>query len=186
MWKIVLAASLLFGSVISARALEIGGVKVSEVMPAGDSSLLLNGAGIRKKTFLRIKVYAGGLYLLRKSSDPASIIKADAPMAVKMIFIYNGVSPKKLTHAWNEGFAASGCSVSSAAAIKQFNSFFTEEAGRGDFYDLVYLPGVGVTVSRNGLLKGTIAGLDFKKALFSIWLGENPADLGLKKSMLGG
>ena len=186
MWKTVLAALFLFAAVIPARALEIGGANLPDKISAGDFPLLLNGAGIRKKTFLRIKVYAGGLYLLRRSSDPVQIIKADSPMAVKMVFIYNGVSPKKLINAWNEGFAASGRSVSSAAAIKQFNSFFTEEAGRGDIYDLVYLPGVGVTVSRNGVVKGTVAGLDFKKALFSIWLGEKPADSGLKKSMLGG
>jgi hypothetical protein len=34
-------------------------------------------------------------------------------------------------------------------------------------------------------LKGTIKGLDFKKAVFSIWLGEKPADSKLKKKMLG-
>ena len=186
MWKIVLAALLLFTSVIPARALEIGGVSLPEKIPAADSALLLNGAGIRKKTFLRIKVYAGGLYLLPKSSSPVAIINADAPMAVKMVFIYDGVSPKKLIDAWNEGFSAAGCTKSLSAEIQKFNLFFTEEAKRGDVYDLVYLPGVGVTVSRNGMAKGTVAGLDFKKALFSIWLGEKPADSGLKKSMLGG
>ena len=32
---------------------------------------------------------------------------------------------------------------------------------------------------------GTIRGLDFKKALFAIWLGEKPADNSLKQGMLG-
>ena len=33
--------------------------------------------------------------------------------------------------------------------------------------------------------KGTIEGLDFKKALFGIWLGNKPADDDLKAGMLG-
>jgi hypothetical protein len=37
-----------------------------------------------------------------------------------------------------------------------------------------------------GAKKGTIIqGVDFKKALFSIWLGDQPADKNLKKGMLG-
>jgi hypothetical protein len=36
-----------------------------------------------------------------------------------------------------------------------------------------------------GALKGTIKGIDFKRAVFSIWLGEKPADAKLKKGMLG-
>jgi hypothetical protein len=35
------------------------------------------------------------------------------------------------------------------------------------------------------VVKGTIAGYDFKKSLFSIWLGSKPADENLKKGMLG-
>ena len=186
MWKMVLTVLLLFASVIPARALEVGGTNLPETMPAGDFSLLLNGAGIRKKSFLRIKVYAGGLYLSRKSSDSSAIVDDNIPMAVKMIFIYDGVSAKKLINAWNEGFAASGSAAAIPDEIKKFNSFFTEEAKRGDIYDLVYLPGEGVTVSRNGVVRGTVEGLAFKKALFSIWLGERPADSGLKKKMLGG
>jgi hypothetical protein len=42
-----------------------------------------------------------------------------------------------------------------------------------------------VRVSIKGEVKGTIKGLDFKKAVFGIWLGEKPADAKLKKGMLG-
>ncbi len=38
---------------------------------------------------------------------------------------------------------------------------------------------------KNGVKKGTIEGHDFKKALFGIWLGDNPADSGLKTGLLG-
>ena len=33
--------------------------------------------------------------------------------------------------------------------------------------------------------KGIIEGKDFSDALFSVWLGSNPVDAGLKKALLG-
>jgi hypothetical protein len=37
----------------------------------------------------------------------------------------------------------------------------------------------------NGTYKGLVEGLEFKKALFSIWLGSTPVDKKLKSKMLG-
>ena len=42
-------------------ALKIGGKSLPDTMTLGDTELVLNGAGLRKK--LVIKVYAGALYL---------------------------------------------------------------------------------------------------------------------------
>ncbi|MBI4775271.1 MAG: chalcone isomerase family protein [Deltaproteobacteria bacterium] len=69
--------------------------------------------------------------------------------------------------------------------VDRFNGLFTEEAKSNDVYDIIYIPGKGITVTRNGQLLGNIEGFDFKKAVFSIWLGEKPADSSLKKGMLG-
>lgn len=51
---------------------------------------------------------------------------------------------------------------------------------------LDFVPGSGTRVVVNGDTRGTIPGEDFNRALLRIWLGENPADAGLKKAMLGG
>ena len=168
-----------------AVAKEIGGAKLPDSLMAGESKLLLNGAGLRKKLF--IKVYAGGLYLTQYAKDPQKVIEADEPMAVRMHFIYDGVSGKKLVNGWNDGFdKATGGNVSSIKKeIDLFNSFFTDEAKKDDIYDIIYIPGDGVQVFMKGKLRGTVEGLDFKKALFAIWLGEKPADSGLKKGMCG-
>ena len=50
---------------------------------------------------------------------------------------------------------------------------------------MIYTPGSGVAISKNGELKDTIEGIAFKKALFGIWLSDKPADKKLKKAMLG-
>jgi len=167
-------------------AVEIGGVSLPDELAAGGDQLLLNGAGLRKKFV--IKVYAGGLYLPQKAGDPSKIIAADQPMAIRMHFIYKEVKGQKLIDTWNEGFAKAAGDRAAAIRpqIERFNSYFSGSAYKGDVYDLIYVPEDGVRVYIKGQLKGTVAGIDFKQALFAIWLGDRPADKGLKAGMLGG
>jgi len=167
---------------------EIGGVTLPDTMDLGGENLALNGAGLRKKLF--IKVYAGGLYIKEKSSDAAAIVAADEPMAIRMHFIYDGVSAAKLTTAWNEGFEAALGKDRAAMQdkIDAFNALFTKTAKKNDVYDIAYVPGVGTRVVVNGESHGTVEGHAFKQAVFSIWLGEKVADsnlAALKKSLLG-
>ncbi len=181
----LMALAMLMISSVPAFGTEIGGITLPDTLVAGQNKLLLNGAGLRKKLF--IKVYAGGLYLMQKENDPQKIIAADAAMGIRMHFIYDGVSNDKLIAAWNEGFgnATGGNTAPIQKEIDEFNSFFKTEAKKGDVYDVIYVPGQGVSVSVKGTPVGTIKGLEFKKAVFSIWLSEKPADKGLKKGMLG-
>ncbi len=167
------------------QAKEIGGMNLSDTIVAGKEQLVLNGAGLRKKFF--VKAYAGGLYLKTKENDAQRIVNADEPMAIRLQFIYDGVSCKQLVEGWNEGFAnaTNGNLGSIKESADTFNSFFTEDARKGDVYDIIYTPGEGVHVSIKGKLMGVISGLDFKKALFAIWLGEKPVDSALKQGMLG-
>jgi len=169
----------------TAVAMQVGKVTLPDSLMAGEDTLLLNGAGLRKKFI--IKVYAGGLYLKQKDTDPVKIIDEDAPMAIRMHFIHDGVSSKKLVDGWNKGFmnGTNGNIAPIQTKIDQFNAFFTEEAKKDDVYDIIYVPEQGVSVYIKGALKGIVPGLDFKKAVFSIWLGEKPADAKLKKGMLG-
>ena len=69
--------------------------------------------------------------------------------------------------------------------IKKFISFFSEEIVEDNIFDITYQKGKGVVAYKNGKELGVIEGMDFKKALFGIWLGDDPADNKLKKGMLG-
>lgn len=167
----------------SAFALEIGGVALPDQVNVGEGSVPLNGAGLRKKLF--IKVYAGGLYAPEKSKDAAALIAADAPGAVRMHFIYKLVEKEKLTGGWDEGFAKTA-NGQFASEISAFNALFDQDAKKDDVYEIHYLPGVGITVFYNGTEKGKVScDVAFKKAVWAIWLGESPADEGLKEGMLG-
>jgi Leu/Phe-tRNA-protein transferase len=185
MKKMLLILLIVFFQTSIAMGIEIGGVQLPDSLTVNNAKLQLNGAGLRKKAV--IKVYAGGLYLLKKETDPAKIIAADEPMVIRMHFIYSKVSKEKLVNTWNEGFAnaTNGNTEAIQKEINQFNGYFTEDAKKGDVYDVIYLPGHGISVEINGKRKGPIPRLEFKQAVFGIWLGEKPADAKLKKGMLG-
>jgi hypothetical protein len=165
---------------------EVGSVMLPNSMKAGSSDLVLNGAGIRKKAFV-IKLYSGGLYLNQKSSDDNTIVNADAAMAMKLVITSSFVSSEAMSDAVRDGFDASmdGNTSPLATQIDTFITFFSDEIVENDVFDITYQPGKGVVAYKNGKELGVVQGMDFKKALFGIWLGENPVDKKLKKAMLG-
>jgi hypothetical protein len=180
---IIIIIALFFGGGLT-FAEKISGVNVPDTMRAGGKTLDLNGGGMRMKVI--IKVYVGGLYLPFSTSDAAKVIESDEPMAIWLQFVRD-VDKKSIIDAWNTGFknaAADGYSTSQST-INSFNGVFSSDVKKNGVYEVVYVPGNGTTVSIDGAEKASIPGLDFKKAVFAIWLGSKPADENLKKGMLG-
>ncbi|AVR46642.1 chalcone isomerase [Christiangramia fulva] len=173
------------GMGISMAQTTIAGVTLPQKETFQNHELVLNGAGVREK--LWIDLYAGGLYLSQKSSNAEEILSANEPMSIKLHIVSKLISSKKMIEAVDEGFQHStgGNTRALDPKIEKFKSFFMEEIKKNDVFDIVYLPSSGVTVYKNGAEKGKISGMDFKKALFGIWLSNHPADDDLKKAMLG-
>ncbi len=163
-----------------------GSVTLPNTVNFGNTDLQLNGAGIRKKAMV-LKLYSGALYLTTKSDNAESIIKSDKSMAIKLVITSSFVSSEAMSEAVLEGFEAStdGKTAALSADIKKFISFFSDEIVEEDMFDITYQRGTGVVVYKNGKELGTISGMAFKKALFGIWLGNDPADRKLKIGMLG-
>ena len=163
------------------------GVVGSKLMPETHSiagkTLSLNGKGIRKKFF--VKVYEAGLYVPKTGMSAKSIIAADEPMNFRIGFL-RGVGVDKVVDAQTEGFSQStATNPGLKPAVDTFNSYFKTDVSEGDVYDFAYTPGTGVQVYINGKEVGNpVAGLAFKQALFTIWLGNEPADEGLKKALV--
>lgn len=178
----VLIISFMLSPALSAQ--EVGGVNFSDQMTISGKNMVLNGAGLRKKAF--IKVYACGLYVNEKTSDAKAIINADDPMAIRLVITTGLVSKEKMQDAMTEGFEAStnGNQAALQNKIDAFNKCFNDEIVKQDEFLMTYVPGTGVVVSKNGTEKGIIDGIDFKKALFGIWLGDKPADDGLKEDLI--
>ena len=108
-------------------------------------------------------------------------------MAIRLHIISSMITSKKMEKATREGFekATGGNIEPIKIQIEEFISVFKEEIKEGYIYDLIYVPGKGVQVTKNGELRSTIGGLPFKKAMFGIWLSDKPAQKSLKKAMLG-
>jgi len=161
-------------------------VVVPGKLKVGDADLALNGAGVRKKAFF--KLYVAGLYTQKKSTNGKELANADAPMAVRLQITSGMVSSDNLSEAIIEGFGKS-TGGNTAAIQKRIDAFIAtfkkEPIAEGNIFELKYVPTKGVEAYKNGRLLTTIEGLDFKKALFGIWLGDVPADADLKKGLLG-
>lgn len=163
----------------------VGDATLPNTLKMGGSDLVLNGAGMREKVVFDL--YAGGLYLSKKSKNAQTIINADETMVIKLDIVSGLVSSKKMVSAVDDGFDASmdGNTSSLDAKITKFKGFFSEDIVETNVFDIAYIKGKGTVVYKGGKEIGTIEGLDFKKALFGIWLGSDPADDDLKEGMLG-
>ena len=164
---------------------EVGGKNLSDNLKIENNSLFLNGAGVIKKFFF--KIYAIGLYLPSKSNDSKNILKTDKAMSLKLHFIRNDIDVSKIQESWDEGFKKStgGNTAGLNNEIKQFKSCFTNNIKEDDTFQFDYLPGSGTKIYVNKQLKATITGVNFKSALFGIWLGDDPRDDGVKDKLLG-
>ncbi|MBI3134597.1 MAG: chalcone isomerase family protein [Bacteroidetes bacterium] len=184
--KAILLVTFFVAGLTATAQTKIGGVIMPNVVKAGDEYLKINGGGIREKMFMDL--YIGVLYLREKSSDASKIIEADEPMAIKMRVISSMVSKENMEEAIRSGFDKSTNGNTSAIKSKidqLITAGFKDEIAVGDIIDLIYMPGKGTTLHKNNSAVVTITGLDFKKALFGIWLCSQPADENLKNKMLG-
>lgn len=149
----------------------------------GDVPVVINGAGLRTKYFMDMYVVA--LYLKKKSSDPVKVISANEEMAMHIKITSSMVTRERFKEAVTEGFLNANHGKATKEEKKKFMDLLDESFAVGDKIYFDYIPEKGLKVTKNGVYKGVIPGLDFKKALFSIWLGANPAQESVKEELLG-
>jgi hypothetical protein len=185
MKKQILTLCIALTAIFVSAQKTVGDVKVDAKLAVEGQNLTLNGAGVREKMFM--DMYVGSLYVTKKATDGNAISGANEAMAIKLNIVSGLISSEKMTTAITEGFENSTGKKTAPlkAKIDKFKGFFKEKINKKDVFVIVYVPGEGVSVLKNGTKKGTIDGLDFKKALFGIWLGNKPADDDLKEGMLG-
>jgi len=168
------------------HAAEVAGVKVDDNIRVGSSELLLNGAGLRSKLF--IKVYVGALYVGQKASTPAAIY--DSPQPRRMVMrMMRDVDADTLYSALEDGLKSNHSPTDLAqlqTQTEQLGSIMKGigKAREGDTISIDFLTD-GIALSLNGEARGKVAGAGFAKALLKVWLGDKPVDASLKKALLG-
>ncbi|MCB0478882.1 MAG: chalcone isomerase family protein [Crocinitomicaceae bacterium] len=154
-------------------------------MVTSKGMIYFNGAGLREK--YGFDLYVSALYLKNQTVEGPKVIHRDEAMAISIILVSNKVTRDRFVESVEKGFKKSmnGDVSSLRSKIDDFKAYFSDAFNIDDKIDIIYLPGVGTQVKKNGKIIGTMEGLEFKKALFGIWFGTNPADANLKEAMLG-
>ncbi|MES3024717.1 MAG: chalcone isomerase family protein [Pseudomonadota bacterium] len=188
-FKSLLATAFLacaFSSQASA-AVEVGGVKFEDSVKVAGKDLKLNGAGIRTKLFF--KVYAAGLYLTERKTNTADILKSDGPRRVAITFLRD-VSTDDFGQSFMTGInkntdeAERTRLATQIARLGELLGNF-DSMKKGDVMNIDWIPGTGTQISMNGKKVGDLPSeIGAYNATLRIWLGEKPADAGLKKAML--
>ena len=160
-------------------------VELPESMEYQDTKLILNGQGTR--VFFIYDIYESGLYLNSANSNAEEIINDNSAMGIRLDVTSLLLTNEAMEEAIRTGFIDSTKDNIQPIndQITQFMATFHQAIEVGDVYEFIYQPVSGVDVLRNSELLDTIAGLEFKKAFFGIWLSDNPVQKSLKKAMLG-
>ena len=175
---LAMSASVLYA------APKIAGVQLNDNVFYDGFEYKLKGAGIRKK--LMLKLYVGSLYTNRQAETEDKLLVGPVAAVIRLDIISNLITSKVMKETIREGFekAMEGDTSSLRKQIDDFTAIFSDNINKGDQFTFVSLPGVGVTAYK-GMKKLTIILDDkFRKVLFSIWLGNDPADASLKKKMM--
>jgi hypothetical protein len=169
-----------------AHGRECKGTSFPEQVQVEGATLKLNGLGLRQATILKVNVYVAALYVAQTSTDANAILKSNVPKQLVLHFVRD-VGRADLSKGWDEGFENNAKSELPVLKerIEAFKGLMAD-VKTGQRLSFVHKPAAGIQVDLNGAVKGAIAGEDFARALFSIWLGSNPPNPGLKAGLLGG
>lgn len=179
------ALLLLVSAPIPARDLDGVNIPDSLALAGEKTPLRLNGAGYRKKFF--IKVYIGALYLAQPANQANAVLDAGTPRSMRLQFLRD-VSQDQFATAWNDGIAANHTAAEMQtlrARIDQLNTL-VGSVRRNDVLRIDMRPRADTEVWLNDKLRGSIGGVDFQRALLTAWVGAKPADAGLKQAVLDG
>ncbi|MFP4307386.1 MAG: chalcone isomerase family protein [Desulfococcaceae bacterium] len=149
-----------------------------------DWNLELTGTGIIRYLGL-FKVSEVALYM--PAEVPADqVLKTDTPRRLEVRYFRDLKKDDfvKSTRVWIRKNVSEGEYKTLEPKIERLNALY-EDVKEGDRYGLTYVPGKGTTLDLNGREIGAVSGGDFARALFSIWLGEEPVEDGLPGELLG-
>lgn len=183
------AAVLLVLAATAAGQVVVEGARYDGSIVLGGQPLVLNGVGVRKRFIFDI--YVGGLYVAKKAARTEELVGQPGPKRVALRFLRD-VEGDLFVTSLHAGLKANHTETELGRWKEQVDILTTTIktialARRGDTVYFDYTPQDGTRVSVNGVTRGPlIPGEDFYAAVLRVWLGETPADPGLKKGMLGG
>lgn len=177
-----LALILGFSFFTSAKVVE--GITVPDSIELKGKKLLLNGVGLRRATFLNVKVYVGALYLNQKFREEKAILDSPYPKYITMTFLRDA-DGESLREEWKKAFSDAVPNKLREKHAETINDFYNlmGDIKKKQRILLTFLKN-GVEVSFNGKKSKLLGNEEFSRALLSVWF-INPQDKKLKKELLG-
>ncbi len=165
---------------------ELFGVKFPGEKRIGGKILTLNGIACRK-AFGIIKVYVAGLYLEKPTTDPEEVVESEQVKYLETRYLTKKATAKKL----REGFVDLMEKCNSPEMVKDhraeidlYASWLDKDMAPGLTSSSLYIPGKGITLTYQGIKKGTIRGGEFARMYYNYNVGEK-ANKKIKKGLLG-
>ncbi len=183
-----IAAGLLSSLATLAMAAEVAGVKIDDDATVANQKLVLNGAGIR--TRLVFKVYVAALYLTQKKSDTKDVLALSGAKRVGVTMLRE-VSSDELGQALITGIRKNSTPEETrrfGLQLLAMGDIFGKipKLKKGETFSVDWIPNSGTVVVVDGKpVADPIPDEAFYNAILKIWLGDEPADAGLKPAMLG-
>ena len=168
---------------ITAHAITVDEVTFDDKVNVAGKELVINGVGIRKATFLKIKVYYGALYLTQKSTNAATFLGTSDPKQIVMHFVRD-VDLKDLKKTYGEAFE-DGNKETYKPLLPTLDAFISNirDVKKGERMTITFLPD-GAQLDLAGKVSPKIGDAAFSKALLNMYF-VNPQDAGLTKGLLG-
>jgi hypothetical protein len=185
----VLLTAILTAPTLAAAAEQVAEPASGVTFDSQIGDLQLLGTGLRTKTFLKVKVYAVGLYVDPKAlaehkgqTDSPAFFKAlvwgDFRREIHMKFIRDNISANKIRDAFAESLEETD-----AALREKFLGYFGD-VRKGDEYVLRWVPGGTLETVVAGREQPPIANKAFAAAVFAIWLGDKPVQDDIKRGLV--
>ena len=168
---------------------EVEGFRFDSTLRLHGEDLVLNGVGVRKRFFLPI--YVAGLYVPRRSEDAEVLLAQRGPRRMSMRFVRE-VEADLFMNSLLDGMRRNYGAAQLDSWRVQIDTLSTVirtmvMARRGDHVSWDYSPLDGARVMQNSLPRvPAVQGEDFYNAVLRVWLGAQPADVELKRGLLGG
>nr|WP_198999923.1 chalcone isomerase family protein [Flavobacterium sp. ASV13] len=183
---ITLILTFQISTVSAQKTFTIDGVNVPRTIEFLDAKLSLNGGGTISKSSSNGFVQA--LYLSQLRQDAKYIIADNSEMGMRIQITSSGLTSNKLIKIFDDSFEKTLGKKEDdlKPEIAKFLGFLHGDINKGDVFKFMYsATESSVYVYKNDKLKGKVKGLNFKKALFGIWLSDKPIDEKLKNHLLG-
>lgn len=175
--------TLIAFTALNAHALTVDGIDFEDKINVAGKDLVLNGVGIRKATFLKIKVYYGGLYITQKTNDAAAFLNSNDPKQIVMHFVRD-VDAADLKKTFAEAMEkANGANAKAQMPMLEKFTANVGDMSKGERM-IITFANDGATLTAKGKTFEKVGTADFSKALLNMWF-INPLDENLKMGLLG-